>query len=67
MKFMRETASDANRILDLTREGWAIDRATVDWALTQTGDLRCSQINTVAECREQIINFNGEQHGRFQR
>lgn len=57
----------ARRILDLTREGWAIDVASINWALTQSGDLRCSHINTVAECREQIINFNGEQHGHFQR
>ena len=63
---MPETASEAKRILDLTREGWAIDRATVDWALNQTGDLRCCQINTVAECRNPA-NQHGEQHGQFKR
>lgn len=52
MKSTHETVSEATRILDLTREGWAIDRASVDWALQQTGDLRCDHINTVAECQK---------------
>ena len=60
-------AAAARRILDLTREGWAIDVDSVNWALTQSGDLRCDMVNGVAEYREQIINLNGEQHGQFQR
>jgi hypothetical protein len=53
----------AKRILDLTREGWAIDRLSIDWALQQTGDLRCSHINTVAECQP-LVNVQTDAHHR---
>lgn len=53
----------ARRILDLTREGWAIDVASINWALTQSGDLRCSHINTVAECHS-LVNVQTDAHHR---
>lgn len=56
----------AKRILDLTREGWAIDLDSINWALEQTGDLRCDMVNAVAEWRKEI-NPHGDLHEQLKK